>query len=121
MEEKIGGRSSQYIRMKDVEQNLRGDKFACIYNDNGKWFIRTFGKVSRTDKQINDNELNVSSILKLNNHMMCTHTLPDPFGNCCFITDTQLYICVFHNWTLTHYHFVYDMEQRTLIGNISKM
>jgi hypothetical protein len=47
-EEKIGGQPNQYIKLKEVEQAPDGKKYAICYNDDGKFFMRTFGKVTRT-------------------------------------------------------------------------
>lgn len=51
-EEKVGGDPSQYIKLKDIEQNPQGNKFALAYFDDGKFRIRTFGRESRTDEEI---------------------------------------------------------------------
>lgn len=47
-EEKIGGKAGQYIKLKEVEQNSKGTKYAVVYNDDGVFYLRTFGKVTRT-------------------------------------------------------------------------
>lgn len=47
-EEEIGGREDGFIKVKDIEQNDEGTGFACIYFDDGLWFLRTFGKKTRT-------------------------------------------------------------------------
>lgn len=47
-EERIGGNADQYIKLKEVEQNATGKKYAVVYNDDGVFFLRTFGKESRT-------------------------------------------------------------------------
>tara|TARA_B110000285_G_C14966021_1_gene534117 strand:- start:390 stop:539 length:150 start_codon:yes stop_codon:yes gene_type:complete len=46
-EECIGGKGS-YIKLKELEQNSTGKEYAIIYNDDGVWFMRNFGKESRT-------------------------------------------------------------------------
>lgn len=51
-EEKIGGMPKDYIRMKEVEQNSAGNKFAFIYNNDGRWYVRTHGKETRTEEEI---------------------------------------------------------------------
>jgi hypothetical protein len=43
-EEKIGGGADQYIKLKEVEQSPDGKKYAICYNDDGKFFLRSFGK-----------------------------------------------------------------------------
>ena len=49
-EEKIGGGADQYIKLKEVEQSPDGKKFAVVYNDDGKFFMRTFHKETRTNQ-----------------------------------------------------------------------
>lgn len=34
-EEKIGGNENDYIKLKEVEQNSKGDKFAIVYFNDG--------------------------------------------------------------------------------------
>jgi len=46
-EEMIGGKPVSYIRTKEVEQNSRGDKYAIVFIDDGKFYLRVFSKVSR--------------------------------------------------------------------------
>lgn len=47
-EEKIGGSPDDYIKLKECEQSFDGKKYAFIYNNDGRWFVRTFGKQTRT-------------------------------------------------------------------------
>ena len=49
---------------------------------------------------------------------MCIDSFPEPFANCCFIIDTKLYLSVFHNTTLTHYHFIYETETKTVLTKV---
>ena len=41
-EEKIGGKKDSYIKLKEVEQNQKGDRYAICYMDDGVFKIRTF-------------------------------------------------------------------------------
>jgi len=34
--------SGQYVKLKEVEQNTDGKKFAVAYNDDGHFYVRTF-------------------------------------------------------------------------------
>lgn len=43
-EEEIKG---DYIKVKKVEQNRSGTKFACVYIDDGKFRMRIFGTETR--------------------------------------------------------------------------
>lgn len=51
-EEKIGGGSADYIKIKEVEQNSDGTKYAITYLNDGKFKMRNFGKENRTGDQI---------------------------------------------------------------------
>lgn len=42
----------KYIKMKEVEQNLKADTFAACFNDDGVFKLRTFGRDNRTSKEI---------------------------------------------------------------------
>ena len=44
--EKYGGLPNSFIKMKEVEQNGRGDRYACAYIDDGLFKLRVF-----TDEQ----------------------------------------------------------------------
>ena len=51
-EEKFGGFSDSFIRIKDVEQNSTGKKYSVVYIDDGHFFMRYFDKEQRTEEQI---------------------------------------------------------------------
>ena len=40
----------------------------------------------------------------------------DPFIVCCFISDSLVFVALYHNFSDTHYHFVYDIEKRAIHG-----
>lgn len=48
-EEKIGGGKTDYIKLKEVEQNHNGSKFAMCYFNDGRFKLRSFEKKTRTD------------------------------------------------------------------------
>jgi len=52
---------------------------------------------------------------------MCNPDFPDPCMVCCFITDTQLFVNVFHNKLLCHYHFIYDTKKNEIVSAIQQM
>lgn len=43
-EERIGGHTDAYIKLKEVEQSSNGKKYAIVYNDDGIFYLRTFTK-----------------------------------------------------------------------------
>lgn len=115
-EEKVGGKNDQYIKLKEIEQNKNGKKYAVVYNDDGVFYLRTFYKVSRTQDEIEKEELNINTLLGINNYTMCNATFPDPFINCAYITDDLIYIALFLNHELKHVHFIYDLKNRCIKG-----
>lgn len=42
-EELIGGDPKQHIKAEEIAQNDDGTKYAIVYNDDGKFRLRTFG------------------------------------------------------------------------------
>lgn len=51
-EEKVGGQPTDYIKLKDVEQSLSGLRFAVVYNNDGVFYLRSFGRTTRTESEI---------------------------------------------------------------------
>lgn len=47
--EKIGGGKDQYIKCKEVEQSADASKCGICYNDDGKFYIRIFGRTTRSE------------------------------------------------------------------------
>ena len=39
---------------------------------------------------------------------------PDPSIVCTFITDTKIFVNLYHSASLTHYHFIWDIEARKI-------
>lgn len=50
--ERVGGGPNDYIKIKDVEQNAKGDKYVLTYFNDGKFKMRYFDKQQRTEEQI---------------------------------------------------------------------
>ena len=68
--EMIGGGSDQYIKVKEIAQNERGDKYALVYFDDGKFRLRTFDRSTRTKEQIDSNDVNINDILGIDDFTM---------------------------------------------------
>ena len=109
-EEKVGGGEDQYIKLKEVEQNEDGNRFALVYYDHGKFRRRTFGLDSRSEDEIKRNEVEFNSIIGIEDNTMAITGFPDPFINCCFIHDEKLYIALMNTETCIHYHFFWDIQ-----------
>jgi len=114
--EKVGGGENQYIKLKEVEQNAKGTKFAITYFDDGLFRMRWFGKTSRTEEEIAKEELDISKLLGLDNWTMAINGFPDPYIVCSFLDDDRIFVNLFYNPTLTHYHFIYDVSKKAIVG-----
>ena len=113
-EEKIGGNKNQYIKCKDIEQNSEGTKYALAYYDDGKFRIRTFGRVERTEEDIVAEEFDVNIALGIDDHTMVNSGFDDPNINIEFVGDDMLFVALFHTETRTHYHFIYDIKNKKI-------
>jgi hypothetical protein len=102
--------SGNYIKMKDVEQNLTATKFAVTYNDDGIFKLRTFGRNPRTPEEIQRTDIDLNHLLRLDDWTMAIANFPDPFITCCFVSDELLFINLFYTPSCTHYHLFYNFE-----------
>jgi len=117
-EEKLGGNKGQYIKLKEVEQSPDGKSYAICYNDDGKFFMRTFAKVTRSETDIKNDELDINKLCGINNYTMCNQSFPDPFITCCFIDSNRVFVNLFHNFDLKHIHFIWDIKAKKIIGKM---
>ena len=66
-----------YMKLKEIEQNDKGDKYIIAFNDDGYFKVRTFGKDCdpetkfRDQWEIENSEIDVNALLGLNDHTMC--------------------------------------------------
>jgi hypothetical protein len=107
-EEKVGGEETDFIKAKDVEQNSTGDLFALAYFNDGQFNLRTFGTVTRSLSEIQEEELDINQPLGLDKSTMPINQFAEPFVTCTFVTNDLLFINLFHNYKLEHHHFVYS-------------
>jgi hypothetical protein len=56
--------------------------------------------------------------LGIDDWTMAVEGFPDPFIVSCFISNTLLFVALYHNYTDTHYHFFYDLENRCFLGKV---
>ena len=125
-----------YIKLKEVKQNSKGEKFAYTYLDDGRYRLRTFSeddfeemaeaekagepRDGRLKEQIMADELDINKELNLDFNTMPINNFPDPFITCCFVNDYIIFVNLFHNSDLTHYHFFYDKKTRN-ISQVTKI
>lgn len=124
-EEKLGGdvdedEEENYIKIKEVEQNADGTKFAFVYFNDGNFYLRTFSDEDiaknkiRSEEEVAENELDINEKLGLLNSSMSIDNFDDPFITCVFITDDLLYVNLFHTQSFTVHHFVYNQVSKQM-------
>jgi hypothetical protein len=112
--ETIGSqRGPHYIKVKEIAQNSTGTFYACCYIDDGVFCMRTFGRKSRTNEEIGQDEVRFNKIFGLDNFTMPNEEFDDPFINCCFISDIEIFVNFFYNFKQTHYHFIWNLKSKT--------
>lgn len=79
-----------------------------------------FGIMCRSAEEIEANEVNLNSLLKLDNWTMCLTGSPDPFIVCCFVTDELIFVNLYHNYSKTHYHFFFDITSNEISGLVAQ-
>lgn len=119
--ERYGGTDNSYIKMKDVEQNSAGTRYAIAYIDDGCFKLRVFDKESRTEEEALAKELDVNKALGLNNHTMPIDGFGDPYIVCTFVTCTILFVNLFHNGDKKHHHFFYDSDKQEVFGKYEEV
>jgi len=62
----------------------------------------------REIKDIEDEEFIVNKYLGIDESVNPNQEYHHPFITVVFIDSDKLYVCLFHNTTKTHYHFIYD-------------
>jgi len=117
-EEKFAG---NYIKMKDVESNANSTKFAVVFNDDGVFKLRTFGKDTRNPEEIKQSEVDLNELIGIDDKTMAVSNFPDPFITCCFVDDNTLFINLFYNFDCTHYHFYYNFEEGNIVNEVVKI
>lgn len=66
------------------------------------------------------NEVDINLLLGIKNWTMPINRFPDPFITCVFIDDETLFINLFYNHNLTHYHFIWDTKELKINGEVVK-
>lgn len=113
--------TGNYIKLKETEQNSAGKYYAVAYFDDGIFFLRHFGKENRSETEIADSIIRINDLLNIDNWTMVYPGFPDPSVTCTFVGDTKIFINLFHNPTLTHYHFIYDFKEKAIFGEITSI
>lgn len=54
----------------------------------------------------------------MDDHVLVNTGFDDPFINIEFVNDSLLFVNLFHNGSMVHYHFLYDIENKGVKDNI---
>lgn len=54
-------------------------------------------------------DLNINDLLGIDAYTMAIDNLPDPYITCCFISHDIVFVNLFYNYTLKHFHFLYNV------------
>jgi hypothetical protein len=119
-EEEVGGKETDYIKLREVAQTNDGKNYAIVYNNDGIFYLRTFGKQNRSHSEIKELEVNLNDLCDLDNFTICIESLYEPNINCCFIDYDTIFISLFYNHfkKKIHYHFIYSLVEKKNVGNI---
>ena len=113
--ETIGGDENCFIRAKEVEQNIAGDKYAIVYYNDGRFLLRVFDKNERPAEQCEAEDHDLNKHLGIDRNTMPIEGFNDPFVNCAFVNDDHIAVSLFYNRDCRHYHFIVDHARRTLL------
>ena len=91
--------------------------FAISYIDDGEFRLRVFDEKQRASVvEIEANEFNINKELGLDNYTIPFEGFDDPLITCCFVNNDRIFINLFCNYYLMHYHFMYDIKKKEIIG-----
>ena len=105
-----------YLKMKEVEQNDKGNLFHVCYMDDGVFKIRIFNKDEPADKDDQNKGFNINEVLGLNNYTIPVAGFPDPYITSCFIDNDRIFVNLFHNVELKHYQFIYSIKENAIVS-----
>ena len=77
--------------------------------------------VTRTQEEIAKTSVDLGKLCGLNDWTMAIDGFMDPFVTCCFVSETKVFVNLFHNDTLTHYHMIIDTTTSKMVGNFVKV
>ena len=86
--------------------------FALPYSDDGKFRLRIFSESEEAEKD----DLMINEKILINDYSMCNDMFPDPFITACFVSTSEIYVNLFHNYDCKHYHFIYNFETKEIRG-----
>ena len=92
--------------------------FAIAYFDDGRFRLRTFPQpkehqeLQRSESEVMKNEVDINSELGIDDWTMAIQGFADPYIVCCFVNHNLVFVSLFYNYHLTHYHFIWNIEKK---------
>ena len=102
------------MKAEMIEQNLKGDMFCVAYIDDGVWKFVVFN-----EKEVMFG-FNVNEEFDIDNYTIPISGFSQPFANCCFLDNDNIFFNFFHTISKTHYHFVYDPFKKCIVHDLQK-
>ena len=102
----------EYIKVKDVAQNKQGVSYACIYFDNGEYFLKVFNRTTVI------NTFNINKAIGLDKTSRACDNLPDPLGGCVFVERMNIFCNIFHSKQKMMYSFTYSFLHKKITSGI---
>jgi hypothetical protein len=99
-----------YVKAKSINQTDDGQLFNCPYFDDGNFWLLLFN----TEKTIE--KIDISEMLKIDRRSRPNVGFPDPLINACFIGEDRVFINLFHNRDLNHWHLIYNYKEKKIVG-----
>jgi len=78
--------------------------------------MRIFKQEEATRENTKRNDINFTELFGLNDYIAPIEEFPEPFITCCFVEDHLIFVQIFHNISLTHYHFYWHTRERRVIA-----
>lgn len=116
-----GDADTDFIRAKDIVQNIKGNKYAFTYFNNGQYKLRVFDKKERNPRIVEKDDYDLNRLIGVDTSCMAINGFNDPFTTCCFLTDDKLLgVSVYHAPTHCHYHMIINSKKRDVVGEVQK-
>ena len=94
----------EYVKMKEIEQNDKGEIFAIAYQDNGTFFVQV------VNEQGDDlGLLEVSDVLNIDDKSKPITGFWEPLITVSFLADNSLFVSCYHRMEMKNYMFIYSI------------
>ena len=64
--------------------------------------------------EIKGDELYINEVLKINDQTMPVENLDEPYISATFLNSNLVFVALFHNQLMMHYHFMYNTKEKKM-------